>query len=184
MTTSMPSPDTEKNGAAFPAGLSPAQLLFPDLRQEIATTRRMLERVPDDNLDFQPHEKSMSLGKLANHLAELSGLAKTVLSTSELDFAKQKYEPKTITSCTERLALFDKLSAQLIELIEGADWNALQQTWTLRMGEQVFLSDQKGKLLRTLGLSHMAHHRAQLGVYLRLVGVAVPGTYGPSADEQ
>jgi uncharacterized damage-inducible protein DinB len=183
MTTSMPSSPIE-NGAAFPAGLSPAQLLYPDLRQELATTRRILERVPDDTLDFRPHDKSMTLGQLANHLAELSGLANAVLTTSELDFAKQKYEPKAIASSTERLALFDKLSRELTDLIEGADWSALQQTWTLRIGEQVILNDQKGKLLRTLGLSHMAHHRAQLGVYLRLLGVAVPGTYGPSADEQ
>jgi uncharacterized damage-inducible protein DinB len=182
MTTSIPTSQT-RDGGAFPAGLSPAQLLYPDLRQELATTRRILERVPDDKLDFRPHEKSMSLGTLANHLAELSGLANTVLSTSELDFAKQKYEPKSITSSVERLALFDTLSGEFTALIEGADWNALEQTWTLRIGEQIILNDQKGKLLRTLGLSHMAHHRAQLGVYLRLVGVAVPGTYGPSADE-
>ena len=164
--------------------MSPAQLLFADLQQELATTRRILERVPADKLDFRPHEKSMSLGQLANHLAELSGLASAVLTTSELDFGARRYEPQTITSSTERVALFDKLSSQLTELIAGADWKALQETWTLRIGDHIILRDQKAKLLRTLGFSHMTHHRAQLGVYLRLVGVPVPGTYGPSADEQ
>ena len=181
MTTSTPvSPTTATD---YPAGLTPAQLLYPDLRQELAATRRMLERVPDDKLDFKPHDKSMSLGQLANHLAELSGFAGTMLSTSELDFATRKYEPKKITASTERLALFDRLSGEFAASVEGADWRALNETWVLRMGEQVFLNDQKAKLLRTLGISHMAHHRAQLSVYLRLVGIAVPGTYGPSADE-
>jgi uncharacterized damage-inducible protein DinB len=182
MTTSMPSSATE-TAAGFPTGLTPAQLLYPDLRQELATTRRILERVPDDKLDFRPHDKSMTLGQLANHLTELSGLANTVLTTSELDFAARKYEPKKISTSVERLALFDTLSREFAESVEGADWSALQETWVLRMGEQIIVNDQKAKLLRTLGLSHMAHHRAQLGVYLRLVGVAVPGTYGPSADE-
>jgi uncharacterized damage-inducible protein DinB len=91
--------------------------------------------------------------------------------------------PKSIASSTERLAMFDQLAGELRESVEGADWSEMQKTWTLRMGDHVILEDEKGKLIRTLGLSHMAHHRAQLGVYLRLVGVPVPGTYGPSADE-
>ena len=169
--------------AGYPAGLTPAQLLYPDLRDELATTRRMLERVPDTGLDFKPHEKSMTLGQLANHLAELSAFARTVLTTSELDFAKINYEPKTISTSVERLALFDKLSSELVESVEGADWNALAESWVLRAGPQVYLNDQKGKLIRTLALSHMAHHRAQLGVYLRMNGIAVPGSYGPTADE-
>jgi uncharacterized damage-inducible protein DinB len=168
---------------SYPADLAPARLLYPDLEQELATTRRILERVPDDKLDFKPHDKSMSLGQLANHLAELSGFVRNVLTSSELDFGTHKYVPKSIASSTERLAMFDKLAGELRESIEGADWSEMQKTWTLRMGDQVILEDEKGKLIRTLGLSHMAHHRAQLGVYLRLVGVPVPGTYGPSADE-
>jgi uncharacterized damage-inducible protein DinB len=167
----------------YPAGLAPAQLLYPDLHQELAATRRMLERVPDDKLDFKPHDKSMTLGQLANHLAELPAFARTMLTSSELDFATRKYEPKSISASTERLAMFDKLAGELVGSIEGADWSALNQSWVLRMGEHVILNDQKAKLFRTFALSHMAHHRAQLSVYLRLVGIAVPGTYGPSADE-
>ena len=167
----------------YPAGLAPAQLLYPDLHQELAATRRMLERVPDDKLDFKPHDKSMTLGQLADHLSDLPAFARTMLTTSELDFATRKYEPKKFTASTERLAMFDQLSGEFAKSIEGADWQALNETWVLRMGEHVILNDQKAKLLRTLGLSHMAHHRAQLSVYLRLVGIAVPGTYGPSADE-
>jgi uncharacterized damage-inducible protein DinB len=182
MTTSTTTSSTT-TAADYPAGLTPAQLLYPDLSEELATTRRMLERVPDDKLAFKPHDKSNSLGQLANHLAELAGFAKTMFTTSELDFATRKYVPKSIASSEERLAMFDELAAELTESVEGADWSLIQENWVLRMGDQVYVNDQKGKLLRTLGLSHMAHHRAQLGVYLRLVGVPVPGCYGPTADE-
>ena len=106
MTT--PTTTSPTTTAEFPGSLTPAQLLYPDLHQELAATRRVLERVPDDKLDFKPHDKSMTLGQLANHLAELSGFAGTMLTTSELDFATRKYEPKNIKASTERLALFDQ----------------------------------------------------------------------------
>jgi uncharacterized damage-inducible protein DinB len=167
----------------FPADLTPAQLLFPDLATELALTRGMIAKVPDGNDDFRPHEKSMKLGGLATHLAELPGFAKRILTTDELDWGKEPWTPTIITSTAERVALFDTHAAEMTEAVEGSDWAALDKRWVMRQGDQVFLDEGKAKLIRTFALSHIAHHRAQLGVYLRLLGVAIPGTYGPSADE-
>jgi uncharacterized damage-inducible protein DinB len=167
----------------FPADLSPAQLLYPDLVKELETTRRMLERVPDDDIEWAPHEKSTRIGRLATHLAQLPRFAATILTTSDLDVTVTKWPMDTVSTTAERLALFDSFAGDMRERIERVDWKTLRGTWTLRAGTHVILSDTKSSLLRTLGLSHMAHHRAQLGVYLRLRGIAVPGVYGPSADE-
>ena len=180
--TSTPTTSTTTDG--FPAGLTPAELLYPDMENELATTRRVLERVPDGELDWRPHEKSTTIGRLATHLAQLPRFAMMMLTSSELDVAKTRWPDDTIPTTAERLALFDSLAAEMRERVKTADWNALAETWTLRAGDHVILSAKKSVLLRTLALSHMGHHRAQLGVYLRLRGVAVPGTYGPSADER
>lgn len=167
----------------FPANLTPAQLLYPDLASELALTRGMIGKVPDGNDDYRPHEKSMKLGGLATHLAELPAFAKRILTSDELDWAKEPWSPTIITSTAERVALFDTNAAEMTAAVAGADWAALDKRWVMRMGEQVYLDEGKAKLIRVFALSHIAHHRAQLGVYLRLLGVAIPGTYGPSADE-
>jgi uncharacterized damage-inducible protein DinB len=169
--------------AGFPADLSPAQLLYPDLAKELESTRRMLERVPDEDVEWAPHEKSTRIGRLATHLAQLPRFAATILTTSDLDVTVTKWPMDTVATTAERLALFDSFASDMRERIERADWQTLRESWTLRAGTHVIFTDVKSSLLRTLALSHMAHHRAQLGVYLRLRGVAVPGVYGPSADE-
>jgi uncharacterized damage-inducible protein DinB len=179
MTTA---PTSKSTGV--PADRTPAALLYPDLRTELATTRRVLERVPDDDIDWTPHEKSTSIGRLATHLSQLPRFAAMMLTSPELDVLKTKWPDDTIPTTVERLALFDSLASEMRERVEAVDWPELAETWTLRAGDHVILSEKKGTLLRTLALSHMAHHRAQLGVYLRLRGVAVPSVYGPSADEQ
>jgi uncharacterized damage-inducible protein DinB len=168
---------------SFPDGLTPAQLLFPDLDSEFASTRRMLATVPEGNNEYRPHAKSMTLGGLAAHLAELPGFGANILSTSEMDFSKAPYQRKEFASVSELLELFDHNAAAFKSGIEAATWEALDERWVLRFGEKVFLDEQKAKLLRSITISHIAHHRAQLGVYLRLLGLIVPGTYGPSADE-
>src|SRR4051812_6213084 len=176
-------PQTQQAAPLSPATTAPARLLYPDLPQELALTRRMLERVPDGNFEWRPHGKSMTLGRLAMHLAELPGLARTILSADELDFATSGYRPRTASSTAELLAKFDELSAAMQATLDAADWTALGRRWRMRSGDAVILDDVKATLIRTVGISHMAHHRAQLGVYLRLLDVAVPGIYGPSADE-
>jgi uncharacterized damage-inducible protein DinB len=175
---------TPASSNGFPSGLTPAQLLYPDMETELATTRRVLERVPDDDLGWKPHDKSTTIGRLATHLAQLPRFAMLMLTSSELNVLETKWPSDTVPTTAERLALFDSLAGEMRERVKNVDWPALAETWTLRAGDHVILKAPKGTLLRSLALSHMTHHRAQLGVYLRLRGVAVPGTYGPSADEQ
>jgi uncharacterized damage-inducible protein DinB len=175
--TSTPLPDTV-------AGPSAADRLFPDLDAELATTRRAIERVPDDRLDWQPHEKSMTLGRLASHLAELPRLATLVVSTPEFVFDPTQFKPMAFGTTAEMLAAYDGLSQEMRDGIRAMGWEQMDQQWTMRVGDHVVLQGPKSAVLRQLGMSHMTHHRAQLGVYLRLLGVAVPKVYGPSADEQ
>ena len=170
--------------ASTPPAVRPSELLYPDLDAELALTRRMLAVVPDGQNDWKPHEKSASLGGLATHIASLPGFASTIFSTMELDWATFKYVPPVANTTAERLALFDERAAAMSAQVKGADWPALAEHWVMRAGDKVMMDEPKGKLLRTMGLSHIAHHRAQLGVYLRLLDVPIPGTYGPSADEK
>jgi len=162
--------------------MTPYQLLFHDAKSEMATTRRILERVPDGNDDWRPHAKSSALAALATHVAQLPGLGTTILTKDEFDLASRKPEP-TITANTERLKLFDKLSGEFLSLLEKLTWDQAVATWRFRAGERTVAEGTKAQLARSMIITHMAHHRAQVGVYLRLLGVPVPGTYGPSADE-
>jgi uncharacterized damage-inducible protein DinB len=168
---------------SFPADQKPMDLLYPDLDQELATTRKMIAAVPDGQNDWKPHEKSMTLGALASHLAQLPGFGLQILTTEEFDFAATKFPNPKHERNAERLEMFDTLSAQLKQQIASSDWDALAKKWTLRAGDKIFFAEPKAKLVRTMYLSHSSHHRAQLGVYLRQLGVPIPGAYGPSADE-
>lgn len=163
---------------------SAAQQLFVDFEAEMASTRRILERVPDGKFDWKPHEKSMSLGRLAGHVAELPDFARQILAHDEFDFSKGQYVAVQAKTTAELLAAFDEKSAALRETIADTDAEALAGTWTLRSGAHVIVSGPRAKLARTAGFNHILHHRAQLAVYLRLLDVPVPGLYGPSADEQ
>ena len=167
----------------LPGTLSAVELLYPDMVEEFAATRKTLERVPDGKNDWKPHDKSYSLGGLADHIAELPGFALSILTSSELDLATMEWKPANLPDAAARLTAFDDISGKLKTALDATDWATLSEAWTLRSGSQVYLTEQKAKLVRTFGFSHIAHHRAQLGVYLRLLGVAVPGPYGPSADE-
>jgi uncharacterized damage-inducible protein DinB len=160
---------------------SPHKLLFSDLEGELKTTRRMLERVPDGKEDWRPHEKSMTLGGLSSHVSELPGYGISILTTDELDGSKMaRFKP---ANTAERLKKFDEVSSEMRQLFEALTWDAATARWTFKFGDQIIVEGERAKLLRTMVIAHIAHHRAQLGVYLRLLGVAVPGTYGPSADE-
>lgn len=162
--------------------LSPFDLLFHDAKSEMATTRRILERVPDGNDDWRPHAKSSALAALATHVAQLPGLGITILTKDEFDVASRKPEPG-ITANTERLKLFDKVSGEFLSLLQNLSWDQAVASWRFRAGERTIAEGTKAQLARVMIITHIAHHRAQLGVYLRLLGVPVPGTYGPSADE-
>jgi uncharacterized damage-inducible protein DinB len=157
--------------------------LFADLEPELAATRRVLERVPFDQWEWKPHDKSYSLGRLATHLAELPSFAQVIAMEDELDLGATPYRSPSIGGIGELLALFDRTSASLRQALSTLDGSRLAAHWTMRMGDTPIFDAPRSLLLRQHGISHPAHHRAQLGVYLRLLGVPVPGVYGPSADE-
>jgi uncharacterized damage-inducible protein DinB len=157
--------------------------LAAELKQEAATTRRLLERVPEDKLDWRPHEKSMTLGRLAGHVAELPSLLGPVVGADELDFASGEYKPFNAASVAEILEKFDKNIADGVEGLKGmADERALDK-WRLRSGDRVIFEGPRASVMRGLVLNHVIHHRGQLSVYLRLLDVPLPSIYGPSADE-
>lgn len=158
------------------------QSLLRELNSEAETTRKMLSRVPDDKYDWQPHEKSMTVRRLAAHIAELPSWVKMTLETSELDFAANPYSIPPISNNQELLAFFDKSLAEGRAALEKAVDEDLDGNWTLRNGDQIYSVESKADVVR-MSYCQTVHHRAQLGVYLRLLNVPIPGSYGPSADE-
>ena len=161
------------------------QALLPEFDHEMANTRRALERVPEDKFGWKPHEKSMSLGRLATHLAELLGLVPTALESESFDFAPPgapPRQPKTAASRAELLEMFDKNVAAARAAIGEATDPQLMVTWNLLFGGRTMFSMPRIAVLRGMVMNHMIHHRAQVGVYLRLLEQRIPGTYGPSAD--
>jgi uncharacterized damage-inducible protein DinB len=159
--------------------------LLPEFDQEMATTRRVLERVPDDRLGWKPHDKSMSLGRLASHIAELPAWVDTILHQEGFDMAAREngYKPNDLGSNREILELFDSLLGKVRGTLESVEDQTLLQPWTLRRGDHVIFTLPRAAVLRTMVYSHIIHHRGQLSVYLRLNDVPLPSIYGPSADE-
>lgn len=160
-----------------------SQTLLPEFDEEMKNTRKILERVPTDRLDYQPHPKSMSMSRLATHVAELPSWGSTTLDTELLEM-DSGYTPRIAKSNAELLEIFDKGVADArakIAAATDADWAKL---WTFKWNGQVVLSMPRTAVMRSVVMNHLIHHRAQLGVFLRLNDVAVPGMYGPSADEK
>ena len=160
-----------------------AQRMLAEMQQEGIATRKILAAVPMDKKDWQPHEKSMKVSVLARHLAEIQGWPKETVQMDVLDFAAMDYTPKPVNSSEELLEIFDKGMEKAKEILETASDEEMAKPWTMRNGEIIYFTMPKEQVMRTWVLNHSVHHRAQLGVYLRLLGVPVPGTYGPTADE-
>ncbi len=160
--------------------------LLPEFDHEMANTRKALERVPEGKPDWKPHDKSMPIGRLAGHIAELPGWAVETLERDSLDInpaGAAPIQPNVMTSRKELLALFDGSAAKGRAAIASASDEALMKPWTLLAGGQEVLTLPRVAVLRSYVMNHLIHHRAQLGVYLRLNNVPVPALYGPSADE-
>ena len=157
-------------------------ILLKEMEQEAQTTRKMLQRLPEDKYSWKPHSKSMTLQRLATHVAELPGWISMTLATDELDFEKNEYKPEVINSNEELLAYFERNLASGKESLENAADEDLLPNWTLRNGDQIYSVNTKGEVIR-IAYCQTVHHRAQLGVYLRLLDIPIPGSYGPSADE-
>ncbi|OOQ60204.1 DinB family protein [Mucilaginibacter pedocola] len=158
------------------------EFFLKQLNDESITTRKMLARIPNDAYDYKPHPKSMPLRNLATHIAELPTWIPMAINTDELDFAAMEYTPTVINNTEDLMALFEKSLAEGLEPLVPENEAVLDKAWTLRNGNQVYSRDAKWEVMR-MAMSQIIHHRAQLGVYLRLLDVPIPGSYGPSADE-
>ena len=163
------------------------EALVREFDEEMAKTRKSLERVPTDRLDWRPHEKSMTMGRLATHLAEIPAWTVETLEHESLDIAppgEPPHEPRFLATRSELLSLFDKNVATGRTLIAATNEEQLAAPWSLLAGGKVLFTQPRLAILRAWVLNHTVHHRAQLGVYLRLNDIPVPAIYGPSADEQ
>jgi len=157
-------------------------LLLKEMDQEAAVTRKFLQIVPADKFDWKPHEKSMVMSSLVVHIAELPSWVKMALNTSGIDFATMDYTPTPVSSTEELVQIFEKSLAEGREALTTAKEEDLLPEWTMRNGEQIISVMTKYEVIRH-AFAQTTHHRAQLGVYLRLLNIPIPGSYGPSADE-
>lgn len=157
-----------------------------DLERELELTRAALERIPEEHLSWKPHERSWTLGELGGHIANLLGWGMTMLARDGFDLASAEDEPEQDAPATldEILRTWDENAEALRDALDGVEGEVLGETWTLSHGDQVVTALPRGLAFRMWGINHLVHHRAQLGVYFRLLDVPVPATYGPSADEE
>lgn len=162
--------------------MSRIQTFLKELGHEVETTRKMLSRVPNDKYDWKPHEKSMDIRRLATHIADLPGWVMMALTTDELDFANSDWKEEKIDNSTDLVDYLNRSYEKGKAALERAKEETLDENWTLRSGDEIYDVSPKAEVIR-MSLSQIIHHRAQLGVYLRLLNVPIPGSYGPSADE-
>ena len=160
-----------------------AKTLVAELEREGASTRRVLERVPADQLEFQPHPKSMKLGPLALHVANLPGAFSRMGRLDEFDVSTAKFSPPMPQGVDEILATLEASLADARAFLSGLDDAALASPWRLKAGQNELFTVSRADLVRNLMFNHSYHHRGQLTVYLRMLDVPLPSVYGPSADE-
>ncbi len=164
-----------------------SKALLPEFDEEMATTRKFLELVPDEKLGWKPHEKSMTMGQLAWHLSDMPSwcshtFKQDLLALSNEDYQK-KVEDRKGKGAKEMLAHFEGDLKEARTRLAGANDTVLAQQWKMTWGDQTVVDMPRGEVLRKWVMNHLIHHRAQLGVFLRLNGIPIPGSYGPSADE-
>ena len=159
-----------------------SQTFLPEFDEEMKSTRKLLECVPDGKFDYQPHPKSMTLGRLATHVAEMPGWTTFTLDQEVLDL-QPDFKPQFATSRAELLQMFDKNVTEARDKIAAATDKDWQVIWTFKVAGKTIMSMPRSAVMRSTIMNHLIHHRAQLGVFLRLNNVEIPGMYGPSADE-
>lgn len=153
-----------------------------ELESEAAITKKMLERIPDDKFGWQPHPKSMTIKRLATHISDLPNWIAMALTTDELDFQNNNWEEPDVNTTAELLANLENTVTNGENALANGKEEILDEPWVLRSGDQIYLTTKKREMIRT-SLNQITHHRAQLGVFLRLLDIPIPGSYGPSADE-
>jgi uncharacterized damage-inducible protein DinB len=156
-------------------------LLLPEIETEIGKTRRLFEALPDGKSDFKPYEKSMTLGRLAGHTTDLFRLMALTLTSSELDMAVA-WQPYTMPSKAELLARFEENASGALAAFKQISDEAFHQPWTIKRGPNILFSGERFTYFRNQGINQIVHHRAQLGTYIRALGLPLPGMYGASAD--
>jgi uncharacterized damage-inducible protein DinB len=167
--------------------MSKAQGMLKLYKREAVGTRKALERVPFDKAEWAPHEKSMTLGRLAGHIVEMQGWGVSILTTDELDMAPVDGEPlerPVFESTDDLLATFDQGVSAIEAALADVTDEAWTEHWSLKSGGTEVAGGRRGAFFGSLVLNHVIHHRGQLTVYLRLLDIPVPALYGPSADEQ
>lgn len=164
--------------------MSTIDSLIAEFDQEAQTTRKHLERLPEDKLDWRPHEKSFTAVALASHITEMLSWAEAILNQDSLDFDPATYKPYQAASVADLLKTLDDNVAKASQALAGATDETLGQTFSFKIMGQVQFERPKAAALRDVAFSHVIHHRGQFSVYLRLLGVSVPASYGPSADEE
>lgn len=157
--------------------------LIREFEHEAQTTRKHLERLPDDKLDWRPHQKSFTAAGLASHIAECVGWTVPIFNENEINFDPATYKPYVATSTADLLKTFDDNVAQGKKALAGATEERLQEPWSLKIMGRTQFERPRAEVFRDFALSHVIHHRGQFSVYLRLLDIPVPGSYGPSADE-
>lgn len=158
------------------------KMFLEELEQEAQTTRKMLAIVPTEKFDWQPHPKSMTVKVLASHIAELPTWITYAVTTDELDFASTPYKPKELKTNADLMNFFEESLQDGKTHLATAQEENLEEPWVLRNGDQIYSTFTRASLIRHT-LSQIIHHRAQLGVFLRLLDIPIPGSYGPSADD-
>ena len=154
-----------------------------ELTHEAATTRRLLDRVPEQHLGWKPHEKSMTLGRLATHLAEIPGWVSSIVEKDEFDVGASGHTPSKIERVADIRAMFDRNISAVADTLKRQSNDRLLATWRLKKNGKVVLEMPRMGVIRSLLMNHLIHHRGQLSVYLRLKDVPLPSIYGPTADE-
>jgi len=163
--------------------MSTAQRFIKEIQQEAAKNKSMLERIPEPKLSWKPHEKSMTIGRLGMHIAELPRWVDRCLNSKEYDMGSAPYNPNIPKSHAEIMAEFDRQLNNAVRVLESASDSQLEENWKFRRGDKVIYDLPRAEVVRRQ-LNHIIHHRGQLSVFLRLLDVPVPGTYGPTADER
>lgn len=158
--------------------------LLKELQGEAAATRKMLERIPEDKYGWKPHEKSMTMGNLAAHLAENLGWAALIIDTDDFNFESSGYKPPEIKTKEELLKMFDDGLSKAVASFKNADDKRLNGNWIMRSNDKVYIDSPRTEVLRSFFFSHSAHHRGQLSVYMRINDIPLPQIYGPTADDK